>query len=395
MEAFKKFATQRIATGLLLTVAVLWLTGTVLGLFSKSEPPVTVLPLEQSAAVQIPSPQKPETAHPQAAGENPNTDSTGPALSPPLAKEFKSQQDTQQHADSGKPVQAAAPAPEKSAVPSHDSEKPAARSPAAIPHALDSSKASVKKTPGVAFVTATIKPLSYELNDRFWGWRPNDILNFTDNINNFQLGVLEVTRRTTVILTERLSRTGSVESLNKNLERAMDWLMTKPERYWFPSPESRYQDALTELAAYKNNLEKGAAVFYTRADNLLPLLAVFDNLLGSCDENLIKTKESNGEPVSWFRVDDYFYYAKGVASALETILEAVLEDFQPTLETRHGTEILHHAIASCHRASEIDPWLFVTDSDFSGILANHRANMAAPISHARFYIGVLISVLST
>ena len=409
MEAFKKFATQRIVTGLLLTVAVLWITGTVLGLLGKSDPPVTVLPLEQSAAVQIPSPQKSETSHTQAAGENPKTNSTGLPPSPSLAKESKSQPDTQPHTDAGNPVQGVAPLaggmstlnesgtnagkPVQAAAPAPA--KPASHSPAAVPHALDTSKPAVKKTPGVAFVTATIKPLSYELNDRFWGWRPNDILNFTDNVNNFQLGVLEVTRRTTVILTERLSRTGSVESLNKNLERAMDWLMTKPERYWFPSPESRYEDALAELAAYKNNLENGAAVFYTRADTLLPLLAVYDNLLGSCDENLIKTKESNGEPVSWFRVDDYFYYAKGVASALETILEAVLEDFQPTLENRHATEILHHAIASCHRASEIDPWLFVTDSDFSGILANHRANMAAPISHARFYIGVLIAVLST
>ncbi|MEI6262060.1 MAG: DUF2333 family protein [Deltaproteobacteria bacterium] len=391
MEAFKKFATQRILAGLLLTVAVLWLTGTVLGLLGKFEPPITVHQQEQSAAVQSPSSHKPEISHTQVAGELPKTDSMVPSLSP--AKEV-SQPDTQ-NADSGKTVQAAAPDPEKPAVPSHTGEKPAVPSLAAIPHALDPPNDLPKKAPGVAFVTATIKPLSYELNDRFWGWRPNDILNFTDNVNNFQLGVLEVTRRTTVILTERLSRTGSVESLNKNLERAMDWLMTKPERYWFPSPEARYQDALTELATYKNNLEKGDAVFYTRSDNLLPLLAVFDNLLGSCDENLIKTKESNGEPVSWFRVDDYFYYAKGVASALETILEAVLEDFQPILETRHGTEILHHAIASCKRATEIEPWLLVTDSDFSGILANHRANMAAPISHARFYVEVLIAVLST
>jgi len=404
MEAFKKFATQRIVTGLLLTVAVLWLTGTILGLLGKSEPPVTVPP----AVSQLPTPQKPESSHTQTGGELQKTDSAELAHSPSLAKESKSP-DTRSHADSGKPVQASAPLaggmstlnesgtdagkPVQAAAPAPA--KPAAHSPAATPHALDSTKAAVKKIPGAAFVTATIKPLSYELNDRFWGWRPNDILDFTDNVNNFQLGVLEVTRRTTVILTERLSRTGSVESLNKNLERAMDWLMTKPERYWFPSPESRYEDALAEIAAYKNNLENGAAVFYSRADTLLPLLAVYDNLLGSCDENLIKTKESNGDSVSWSRVDDYFYYAKGVASALETILEAVMEDFQPTLETRHGMEILHHAIASCKRATEIEPWLFVTDSDFSGVLANHRANMAAPISHARFYIEVLIAVLST
>jgi hypothetical protein len=386
MEAFKKFATQRIVTGLLLTVAVLWLTGTLLGLLSKSEPPVvTVLPLDQSGAIQIPSPKKSETAQTHAAGENPKPDSSGLSSSSPLAKESKSQPDTLPHTDSGKTVQTIASAPEKTA----------AHSPSVVPHALDSSKAVVKKIQGVAFVTASIKPLSYELNDRFWGWRPNDILNFTDNINNFQLGVLEVTRRTTVILTERLSRTGSVEALNKNLERAMDWLMTKPERYWFPSPESRYEDALAEIAAYKRNLENGAAVFYARADTLLPLLGAYDNLLGSCDENLVRTKELNGDPVSWSRVDDYFYYAKGVASALEIILEAVMEDFQPVLENRHGVEILHHAIASCQRASEIEPWFFITDSDFSGILANHRANMAAPISHARFYIAVLIAVLST
>ncbi len=396
MEAFKKFATQRIVTGLLLTVAILWLTGTVLGLLSKSEPRVvTVLPREPSASAQIPSPRNSETAHTQAAGETPNADSTGQSPVPSLAKESKPGPGAPLHGDPGTSVHALSPGSQKPSAPSHGGEMPAVSSPAIIPHGLDSSKPVDKKTPGVAFVTATIRPLSHELNDRFWGWRPNDILDFTDNINNFQLGVLEVTRRTTVILTERLSRTGSVESLNKNLERAMDWLMTKPERYWFPSPESRYEDALAEIAAYKNNLENGAAVFYSRADTLLPLLATYDNLLGSCDENLIKTKESNGDPVSWFRVDDYFYYAKGVASALETILEAVMEDFQPTLETRHGMEILHHAIASCKRASEIEPWFLVTDSDFSGILANHRANMAAPISHARFYIEVLIAVLST
>jgi hypothetical protein len=396
MEAFKKFATQRIITGLLLTVAVLWLTGTVLGLLRKPEPPATVLPLEKAPAVQIPSPKESETSHTQAAGEIPKTGATGHLTPiPSLAKDAISQPDTQLQTGSAKPVQAAAPVPGKPAVHSSAGKISAVHSAAATPHALDSSKEPAKKVPGVAFVTALIKPLSYELNGRFWGWRPNDILDFTDNVNNFQLGVLEVTRRTTVILTERLSRTGSVESLNKNLERAMDWLMTKPDRYWFPSPESRYEDALTEIAAYKKNLENGAAVFYSRADTLLPLLAVYDNLLGSCDENLIKNKESNGDPVSWTRVDDYFYYAKGVASALETILEAVLEDFQPTLETRHGMEILHHAISSCKKATEIEPWLFVTDSDFSGILANHRANMAARISHARFYIEVLIAVLST
>ena len=247
---------------------------------------------------------------------------------------------------------------------------------------------------GVAFVEAAIAPLNYELNERFYGWRPNDILNFTDNVNNFQLGVLEVTRRTVVALAERISRTGATAAFDENLENSMNWLMIKARKYWFPSPEDKYNDSLHELRIYIEKLEKGEAKFHTRTDNIIPLLMDFEDLLGSCEENLVKIKEDDGSSVSFFKADDYFFYAKGVASAMGTILEGVLEDFQPIIESRRGIDSIHHAIESCREASEIDPWI-VTNSSLSGILANHRANMAAPLSHARFYIGVLIKTLST
>ena len=47
---------------------------------------------------------------------------------------------------------------------------------------------------GIAFIDSAIKPMTYELEDRFWAWRPNDLVRITDNVNHFQLGVLEVTR---------------------------------------------------------------------------------------------------------------------------------------------------------------------------------------------------------
>lgn len=255
--------------------------------------------------------------------------------------------------------------------------------------------APVKHRPnGVAFVEAAIKPMDYELNERFWGWRPNDILNFTDNVNNFQLGALEVTRRTVVVLAERISRTGTMAAFDKNVENAMNWFMIKSDKYWLPSPESKYNAGIKELRSYLKRLEQGKAAFYNRTDNLIPLLAAYEDLLGSCEENLVKTTEKGGDPVGFFQADNYFFYAKGVASALYTILEAVMEDFKVTVDARRGLEVLHHAIESCHHAMEIDPW-FITNSSSSGILANHRANMAAPISHARFYLTVLIKTLST
>ncbi len=286
----------------------------------------------------------------------------------------------------------AAPAPAGHPAPTHAG--PAATGHAAPTHGAAQVAESKPKPKGVAFVEATIKPLENELNERFWGWRPNDILDFTDNINSYQLGVLEVTRRTVVSLTERISRTGSTAAFDSNLENAMNWFMVKASRYWFPSPESKYKAGLDELKIYKEKLEKGEGNFYTRNDNLIPLLMAYEDLLGSCEENLVKTEEDDGSPVSFFQADNYFFYAQGVASAMGTILEAVYKDFLITVESRRGAEVLHHAIVSCHHAAEIHPWV-ITNSNLSGVLANHRANLAAPMSHARFYINVLIKTLST
>lgn len=374
MEAFKKFATKRVFTGFLIAVAVLWLTGTALELLRKPDPQVAVPPpMGQQAIKSAPLNKTPIPETPKNIEEYKK--SLKPEASLP-AKDLKSSEAVLPQATATKPLYAPTSSGEKSGV----------LPPAPV--------VPIKKATGVEFASAIIKPLSYELNERFWGWRPNDILDFTDNVNNFQLGVLEVTRRSIVILTERISRSGTVESLDKNLEHAMDWLMTKPDRYWLPTPESRYNDALKDIETYRKKLEKGEAAFYTRPVNLLPLLATYANLLGSCDENLAKAKEADGEYVSFFKADDYFYYSQGVASTLAVILEAVLIDFKGTLETRHGEELLRQAIKYCHKATKLSPWI-ILDSDYSSFFANHRANMAAPISHARFYLELLVATLST
>lgn len=259
---------------------------------------------------------------------------------------------------------------------------------------LHGEKPEKPRRPGIATTEAIIEPLAYELEERWWGWRCNDLINVTDNVNYFQLGVLEVTRRAVVALAERLARTGSTASYDPNLENAMNWFMVKADAYWFPSAESKYQEGLDELRAYKARLERGEGLFFTRPDNLIPLLASFEDLLGSCDENLVKKKEDDGTNVGFTRADDYFYYSQGVAHSMVKILEAVHEDFHTTLETRRSAEILHHAIVACQQATEIDPWL-ILESDYNSIFANHRAHMAAPISHARFYLGLLIKALST
>lgn len=293
------------------------------------------------------------------------------------------------------PTDVAGHSTEKKTTPAHAPAKDGG----AAGHATETHGAGEPETPsfpakGMAFVEAVIRPLDHELNQRFYGWRPNDILEFTDNVNNFQLGVLEVTRRTAVILAERISRTGSTASFDENLQNAMNWFMIKADRYWFPSAESKYKAGLKELRTYFQRLEKGEAQFYSRTDNLIPLLMAYRDLLGSCDENLVKSHEDDGRPVSYFKSDDYFFYAQGVASAMATIMDGISKDFSVMVTQRGGMEELHHAIESCHHAMELDPWI-ILNSDGSSLFANHRLNLAASISHARFYIGVIIRVLST
>ena len=236
---------------------------------------------------------------------------------------------------------------------------------------------------GVAFVEACIQPLDHELNHRFLGWRPNDIIRIADNIKNLQLGILEVTRRTAVALAENLSRTGRADAYVPGLEYAMNSFMIKPSEFMFPSAESKYQEGLDEWRNYQNMLRRGEASFYRRVDNLVPLLKAYESILGSCDENLVKDLGK----ISTFKADDVFYYTKGVATAMGTILEAVALDFDDTLSVQ-GTEVLHHAVEALHHASHMDPWIVLEGSP-DGILANHRANTAASISHARFYLDVL------
>jgi hypothetical protein len=389
---FKRFATKRMAVVVLLALVALWVIAAVTGLFSGR-------PSHSTAPVQTAS----DAGHGPGAGDLAAPAAHGTVEAPPagaLHGDSKSLSDAASGeqavhlpaaASAGHPP---ASAPEASAASGHAA--PAGHAvPAAAGHGK--SHAPIQQAPavaGVAFVEAVIQPMKYELYDRFWGWRPNDILDFTDNVNNYQLGVLEVTRRTAVSLAERVSRAGSTESFDKNLENAMNWFMVSADRYWFPSPEGKYKEGLDELAAYRDRLKRGSARFWTRTDNLSPLLIAYEDLLGSCDENLVKGREDDGSDVSFFAADDYFFYAKGVATALHGILQAIEQDFYPTIEARRGIEVLHHAIESCHHAMEIDP-LLITNADLSGILANHRANMAAPISHARFYLTVLIKTLST
>jgi hypothetical protein len=237
-----------------------------------------------------------------------------------------------------------------------------------------------------------------QVNQTWLGWRPNTILfgkmGLTDNVNHIQLGVLEVARRTVVVLNEHMTRFATTEAYNPQVNEAMNFFMVSPDKYWFPSASGKYREAMADLNQYTQDLRRGRSRFYTRVDNLIALLANYKDILGSSFNNLIKDTEADGRTVSWFVIDDYFYFSKGLALGMYQMLEAVKEDFHQELQKKNSHKLLEDAIHSLHTASTLSPWI-VTNGAKDGILANHRANMGTYIGEAEHVISTLHNVLAT
>jgi hypothetical protein len=216
----------------------------------------------------------------------------------------------------------------------------------------------------------------------------------TDNVNNIQLGVLEVARRTVVVLNEHMTRFATTEAYDPRVNEAMNFFMVSPDKYWFPSASGKYREAAQDLEKYIEDLKVGRARFYSRVDYLIALLSNYKDLLGSSFHNLLKDTEADGQPVSWSMVDDYFYYSQGISLAMAEMLEAVTKEFHQELQKKNSHKLLEDAIHALHAASHLEPWV-VTNGAKDGVLANHRANMSTYIGEAEHVISTLQSQLAT
>jgi len=251
---------------------------------------------------------------------------------------------------------------------------------------------------GEVFTEALIRIMDDQVNQTWFGWRPNTIvfgkMGLTDNVNHTQEGVLEVARRTVVVLNEYLTRFATTEAYNPQVNEAMNFFMVSPDKYWFPSASGKYREAMQDLRTYIEGLKVGRARFYSRVDYLIALLSNYRDLLGSSYHNLIKDKEADGATVSWFMVDDYFYYSQGIALAMAEMLEAVTKDFHQELQKKNSHKLMEDAIQALNTASRLAPWV-VTNGAKDGILANHRANLSSYIGEAEHVISTLQSQLAT
>jgi len=191
-----------------------------------------------------------------------------------------------------------------------------------------------------------------------WGWLPNDMFwptMFLDNRPNFQLGVLDVVRRNALCAREYLSRQRATDAIDKLLDRAFTLFSNGPKVWIWPVPEWKYAKGIEKLKIYSQNLENKSSTFFPRADNLIPLANYYLSIMGDANTQLMQAMSDGEDKTPWLKVDDNFYYVKGVAWALYHSMRAVKVDFADVLRDKNCEVLVDRILADLKRCLDIDP----------------------------------------
>jgi len=246
-------------------------------------------------------------------------------------------------------------------------------------------------------------------------WLPNDLFWPTvllDNMPNFQIGELEVVRYNIRVLRDNLSRMRTTDKLDSAAEKAFTSLSNDPYKWWFPSAESKWKEANRGLAAFYENLLSGKSHFYPRADNLVELLQQYASLMGGANTRLINAphdidsslaveeqgKDRSESPtmidinIPWYRIDNNFYYAQGIAYALYESFKAIRIDFIDVLTDKNSLKLVDKILENLERCY-FEP-LIVFNGDPGSIFANHSLNLSGVFNDARQKTNSLIVSLT-
>ncbi len=241
--------------------------------------------------------------------------------------------------------------------------------------------------PGLEFTDAVIGVMKAEL-ESFGGWRPNDIVfgHIWHNRKYEQLGKLEVIRHTVRIFKQDIARSGGMDKFDPNMVIAEAEFWNDPMKFWFPSAESKYKTGVEFLEKYRDGLARGQSKFYPRSDNLYRLMDQYIAILGDVHHQLMLRN------VSYFEIDNIFFYSRGAASAMAEILSAVEVDFGEEIERRGLMKLMRETIEPLKEAASLKP-IIVLSGGSDDIRANHRLNLAAYISEARTKLYAMIETL--
>lgn len=246
-------------------------------------------------------------------------------------------------------------------------------------------------------------------------WHSNDLLIFpsrwTDNPRHFQMGLLEVSKYSARVLRDNLSRLRTTDEIDPECDKVFVNLSNDPTVLFFPNFEGKIKKGSDSLKEYTKNLSTSESHFYPRSDNLKELLEEYTSLLGGVSTRLsngpkdtsVKLSEetagdelTEGEKlvkvgVSWWKIDDEFYYARGISFGLYQMLLATKEDFKDILKLKRADELLDNVITIL-KNTQWEPCV-IMNGDPDSVFANHLLNLSSRLQDARQKMGSITRML--
>ncbi|WP_148253797.1 DUF2333 family protein [Aidingimonas lacisalsi] len=251
-----------------------------------------------------------------------------------------------------------------------------------------------------AVTTATLMTLVDTLLDKPGGYLRNDFMPpglWLDNQPNWEYGVLRQVRdMSSSLSTLAAGSPGVVEEATERFQaNSRDWL--------YPSTERRLQQGTDLLGEYLMALGSGDAAGFRHdgeavsawLDRVEERLASLTTRLSASvgESGVIHGLDVDNEEMSsqtpWYKVDDYFYEARGSAWALMHLLRAMEQD-QAELFEQAGVDELTAGLMTELERTQRRLWspVVLNGSGF-GIFANHSLMMANHTQRARELIAEL------
>jgi hypothetical protein len=236
---------------------------------------------------------------------------------------------------------------------------------------------------GEIFASTLAAVVEQEL-EGWTGWRPNDFIAWSpslwaDNNANRQLGIILAARESARVFRDHLTKVSATE-YDANLVDADTKLRNDEYKFWFPSAESRFREAVKSLRAYVAGLAQvppTSKPLNRRNVELIRLLQTWTDMLGDAHSNLLR------DDASFFATDDLFYHAQGVTHVMYHLMVALRREYAASLAGRETVQsMMDHVIASLGTAAVMKP-VVVLDGSPSGLFANHRRNLDAYLIDAR------------
>jgi hypothetical protein len=96
--------------------------------------------------------------------------------------------------------------------------------------------------------------------------------------------------------------------------------------------------------------------------------------------------------IPWYRIDDNFYYAQGVAYALYGSFKAIRVDFINVLKDKNSVRLIDKILEDLYRC-HFEP-IIVFNGDPGSIFANHSLNLSGIFNDARQKVYSLVVALT-